>query len=104
MPRSVTVIPEGIFDEPSGDTRNDRTGIFAIGTMFTFPAFTSSGVVLPLGVSGMRYAGFIQKFSSIAPSTRIQLRHFVQYVAKYPGTTSRTGNPLSIGKGSPFIK
>src|SRR5579872_1622261 len=28
---------------------------------------------------------------------------FTQYVAYQPGTTSRTGNPLSSGKGSPFI-
>ena len=35
---------------------------------------------------------------------RIQDKHFTQYVAKYPGTTSLTGNPFNIGKGSPFIK
>jgi hypothetical protein len=35
---------------------------------------------------------------------RIHERHFTQYVAKFPGTTSRTGNPLSIGSGSPFIE
>src|SRR5258706_10073060 len=103
IPRNVTLIPAGIFPLPSGATRNDRTGICPIGSVFTPPALIASGVVVPRGVSGIRYAVFIQKFSSILSSTRIQARHFIQYVAKYPGTTSRTGNPFSFGSGSPFI-
>src|SRR5260370_28286739 len=72
--------------------------------VFTLPAFMSSGVVVPRGVSGMRYAVFIQKLSSGVSSTRIHETDLVQYVAKYPGTTSRTGNPFNIGSGSPFIR
>src|SRR6266851_201501 len=94
----------GNFQEPSGEMRKDRTGSRPIGTIFTLPAFTSSGVVLPRGVSGTRYPVFTQKFSSGALRTRIHVRHLVQYVEKYPGTTRRTGNPLSIGSGSPFIR
>src|SRR2546421_7794073 len=103
VPRNVTPIPAGILPLPSGEIKNDRTGIRPIGTVFTPPAFIASGVVVPRGVSGIRYAVFIQKFSSDLSSTRIHVRHFIQYVAKYPGTTSRTGKPFNIGSGSPFI-
>ena len=87
--RSVTPIPAGIFPLPSGEIKNDRTGIRSIGMVFTLPAFMSSGVVVPRGVSGMRYAVFIQKLSSGVSSARIHESDLAQYVAKYPGTTSR---------------
>src|SRR5439155_20226439 len=80
IPRSVTFIPAGIFEAPSGEMRKDRTGSRPIGTIFTLPAFTSSGVVFPRGVSGTRYAVFTQQFSSGALRTRIHVRHLVQYV------------------------
>ena len=76
MPRKSNGNPAGIFIEPSGEMRNDRTGIRAIGDVTTFPDFISSGVVLPRGVSGMRYAVFIQKLSSGASRTRIQDKLF----------------------------
>src|SRR6266403_4773591 len=89
MPCRVTLIPAGIFENPSGEMMKDRTGNRSIGTVLILPAFTSSGVVFPRGVSGTRYPVFIQKFSSGALRTRIQVRHLVQQVAKYPGTTRR---------------
>src|SRR5260370_36612597 len=82
IPRSVTPSPAGIFELPSGEIRNDRTGIRPIGMVFTFPAFMSSGVVVPRGVAGMRYAVFIQKLSSGVSSARIQETDLVQYVEK----------------------
>src|ERR1019366_505376 len=64
VPRRRNGKPAGIFVEPSGEMRNDRTGILAIGIVATFPDFISSGVVVPRGVSGIRYAAFIQNLSS----------------------------------------
>src|SRR6266436_3569317 len=78
IPRNVTFIPAGILEDPSGEMRKDRTGSRSIGTVFTLPALTSSGVVFPRGVSGTRYPVFIQKFSSGAFRTRIHVRHLVQ--------------------------
>src|SRR4029077_15976762 len=78
IPLRVTIIPAGILENPSGEMRKDRTGNRSTGTVFTFPASTSSGVVFPRGVSGTRYPVFIQKFSSDALRTRIHVRHLVQ--------------------------
>ena len=82
MPRRRSGKPAGIFVEPSGEMRNERTGILAMGTVATFPDFMSSGVVVPRGVSGIRYAAFIQKLSSGASRTRMEESDFSQYVAK----------------------
>src|SRR6266849_11203372 len=78
IPRNMTLIPAGIFEDPSGEMRKDLTASRSIGTVFTLPAFMSSGVVFPRGVSGTRYPVFIQKFSSGALRTRIHVRHLVQ--------------------------
>src|SRR5882724_844101 len=78
IPRSVSVIAAGIFEDPSGEMRKDLTGKRSIGTFRTLLALTSSGVVLPLGVSGTRYPVFIQKLSSGVSRTRIHVRHLVQ--------------------------
>src|SRR5262249_60330712 len=83
-----------------GETRKDRTVMRWIGTVVfgVVPGSTH-----PHALSGIRYAGFIQNCSNGLSTTVISERFFTQYVAYQPGTTSRAGNPLSIGSGAPFI-
>src|SRR5689334_15075767 len=100
MPLSVTGRPPASRAPDSGEAMNERTVIRVIGTVL-FGALPGS--TQPHGVSGMRYAGFIQNCSNGLSTTLISERFFTQYVAYQPGTTSRAGKPFSIGRGAPFI-
>src|SRR5215467_1606590 len=100
MPLSVVGAPAATRVPDSGETRKDRTVMRWIGTVVfgVVPGSTH-----PHALSGIRYAGFIQNCSNGLSTTVISERFFTQYVAYQPGTTSRAGNPLSIGSGAPFI-
>src|SRR5213594_3084622 len=100
MPLSVTDRPATTRAPPAGAPMKERTVMRMIGTVL-FGAVPGS--TLPHGVSGIRYAGFIQNFSKTWSITEISERFFTQYVAYHPGTTRRAGKPLSMGKSRPFI-
>ena len=62
----------------------------------------TASVATFMAINGNGYF-VIQKPSNFLSSTVISSSDFTQYVAYPPGTTSRTGKPLSIGSGLPFI-
>ena len=87
IPRNSTG-PAASFAPAARLVTNERTRNRLIGIV---GKPVEPGATLLSGVSGMRYAVFIQKLSSVWSSTVIAESIFTQYVEYQPGTIKRTG-------------